>query len=106
MSSELSSIMTYIAGVYYLSIRHTILSGLRRPMTTQSLPMCRRETVRRERKLGVRACASAPAISSSFRPTRRPKSVNFGDNSSEKTKILRLRPSVENKMKSSLASAS
>ena len=76
-------------------------------MTTQSLPMYRREVVPRAKKLGLRPCVSAPAIASSSRTTNmRPKSQYFREGSSQRTKILRLRSSVENKMKSSLASAS
>lgn len=71
-------------------------------MTTQSLPACR-EKHRRERKLGVRSCASAPAIALS---RTRPKSVKLREGVSEKTKTLNLRPTVQNKMKQNLATAS
>ena len=84
-----------------------MLSGLRRPMTTQSLQIYRREIAPREKKLGLRPCASAPAIVLPSRTTGiRPKSQHFRESSSESTKILRLRSSAENKRKYNLASAS
>lgn len=82
-------------------------------MTTQSLPVYRKEAIRqRDKDIGIRYCVSAPAIgNSSVRPLPRSRSHGAAHSGKEvhrfdQNKILGLRPSVENKIKATLKSSS